>query len=59
MRKMKLDAEALVVDSFAAGAEASEVRGTVQANEMRIPLTRITCYGYTCDYQTGTPCAAC
>lgn len=62
MRKMKLEVEALVVDSFAAATEGVEVRGTVRGNALIAPITeRVTCYtcgGSTCDY-TGSPCVYC
>lgn len=63
MRKMRLDIEALAVDSFAADDEGTEVRGTVRGNAVFDAVTvRITCYtacgGQTCD-QTGSPCVAC
>jgi hypothetical protein len=63
MRKMKLEVETLVVDSFSAENEATEVRGTVRANGVLDVVTvRLTCYtncgGSTC-YETGSPCVAC
>jgi hypothetical protein len=63
MRKMKLEVEALVVDSFAASAEGAEVRGTVRGNgAFDVVTVRATCYtacgGSTC-YETGSPCVAC
>ena len=63
MRKLKLDTDALVVDSFTAVAEGAEVRGTVRGNGVLDVVTvRLTCYtncgGSTC-YQTGSPCVAC
>lgn len=63
MRKMKLDAETLVVDSFSAAAEGAELRGTVRANDAFALVTiRVTCYtncgGQTCEY-TGSPCVYC
>lgn len=63
MRKMKLDVEALVVDSFAADDEGMELRGTVRGNGVLDGVTvRLTCYtgcgGSTCD-ATGSPCVAC
>lgn len=33
MRKLRLDPDALAVESFAPRAECAEARGTVQANE--------------------------
>jgi hypothetical protein len=62
MQKIKLDLEALAVDSFGTDAEGSEVRGTVQANGalgmVSVRLTCYTCGGSTCD-ETGSPCVAC
>ena len=63
MRKMKLDVETLVVDSFAAAAGGTEVRGTVRGNGVFDVVTvRVTCHtncgGSTCDY-TGSPCVYC
>ena len=62
MRKMKLDMDALVVDSFAAAAEGAEVRGTVRGNGVAgvvtVAITCYTCGGATCD-ETGSPCVAC
>lgn len=62
MRKMKLEVETLVVDSFAAGEETA-LRGTVDGNEAIAVVTiRVTCYtncgGQTCEY-TGSPCVYC
>lgn len=63
MRKMKLEVETLVVDSFAAADEGAEVRGTVRGNGVLDAVTiRVTCNtncgGSTCDY-TGSPCVYC
>jgi hypothetical protein len=63
MRKMKLDVETLVVDSFAATTEDAEIRGTVRGNGVFDLVTvRLTCNtacgGSTCD-ATGSPCVAC
>jgi hypothetical protein len=63
MRKMKLEVETLVVDSFAAENEGTEVCGTVRGNGVLDVVTvRLTCYtncgGSTC-YETGSPCVAC
>jgi len=63
MNKMKLDVEALVVDSFTASTEGAEARGTVRGNGVLDGVTvRATCYtncgGSTCD-ATGSPCVAC
>ncbi|HEV7627016.1 MAG TPA: hypothetical protein VGO89_10990 [Streptomyces sp.] len=60
---MTLDLEALVVDSFAADAEGTELRGTVRGNGVFDGVTvRVTCFsgcgGATCD-ATGSPCVAC
>ncbi|HEX2207975.1 MAG TPA: hypothetical protein VHG93_09870 [Longimicrobium sp.] len=63
MRKMKLDVEALAVDSFGTETARKEMRGTVRGNAVLDVVTvRVTCYtncgGSTCDY-TGSPCVAC
>lgn len=49
MKKMKLDADALSVESFAVG-EAKEERGTVAAHMPPPGLTQYTCdpYWHTC-----------
>jgi hypothetical protein len=61
MRKMKLDLEALVVESFGADAEGTEARGTVQGNDVEGYITvRISCpatCGGSCD--SGNPCVYC
>jgi hypothetical protein len=61
MRKMKLELETLVVDSFAVAAEGTEVRGTVRGNgafDVSVRPTCYTCGGSTC-VETGSPCVAC
>ena len=62
MQKMKLDIEVLVVDSFAATTDGTEVRGTVRGNGVfdaaSVRATCYTCGGSTC-VQTGSPCVAC
>jgi hypothetical protein len=62
MQKIKLNLEALAVESFGTDAEGTEVRGTVHANGLLGAVSvRVTCYtcgGSTCDY-TGSPCVYC
>jgi|GEM_PF-2651577 len=63
MRKMKLEIETLVVDSFAADNAGAEDRGTVHANGvLGVVTVRLTCNtncgGSTCEY-TGSPCVYC
>jgi hypothetical protein len=57
MRKMKLDPEALVVDSFASVTTA-ETSGIAGGNAVDVAGTvRTTCVGSCVD--TGSPCVAC
>jgi hypothetical protein len=59
MRKIKLNAEELTVESFAATVDGPEARGTVQGNDDAITI-RISCpatCGGSCD--TGQPCVYC
>lgn len=57
MRTMKLDPEALVVDSFAPVATA-ETGGPAGGNAVNVAGTiRTTCVGSCVD--TGSPCVAC
>lgn len=59
---MKLEIEALVVDSFAA-AEGMEVRGTAVGNAaLDVVTVRIACYtlrGSTTCVESGSPCVVC
>jgi hypothetical protein len=62
MQKMKLNVDALAVDSFSAGA-GTVVRGTVRANDAVTAGSSClnscyTCAGQTCVY-TGSPCVYC
>jgi len=57
MRKMKLDPEALVVDSFAS-VRTAETSGVAGGNAVDVAGTvRTTCVGSCID--TGSPCVAC
>lgn len=47
MKKLRLDAEALVVESFEPAAGAEGVRGTVRAHDTR-NMQECTGYGFTC-----------
>lgn len=61
MRKMKLDLEAVTVETFRTAADEAGERGTVQGNGVDAFITvRITCpdtCGASCD--SGNPCVYC
>jgi hypothetical protein len=63
MRKIKLDVDSLVVESFAAADEGTDALGTVRGNgEYDVVTVRLTCFTLcgqgTCQ-ETGSPCVAC
>lgn len=53
MRKLRLDPDALTVESFAAQAEREPARGTVQANASGVHTCWKTCF---CPSHHATEC---